>query len=62
MERRKDGEDLFMCYRCDLLDLETLGYHILVRYHNLVKSVMYVQKMAKVSSTSGLEVIINLLL
>ncbi len=36
MKGREDSEDLFVTCRCYLLDLETLGYDILMRDHNLV--------------------------
>jgi len=38
VEGGKDGEDLFVCGGGDLLDLEALGYHVLVGYHDLQKS------------------------
>lgn len=35
MEAGQDGEDAFQVGRCDLHDLETLRYHVLVRDHDL---------------------------
>ena len=35
VEGGEDGEDFFVRVGCYLLDLETLGYYILMGYHDL---------------------------
>lgn len=39
VEEGEDGEDLFVVGGRDLADLETLGYYVLVGYHDLLVSV-----------------------